>query len=99
MLENSMVIGAADEYERQFPELTKADEDEAREKAAETICTIEFWDGRELSTDDAHRIAQCMALLDMACNGSEVSVNGILTALSRLQKSALLDEIDNVLEG
>jgi len=72
--------------------------DEARMQAEDTICTIEYWEGRELSIDDAHRIAQCMELLDGACNGSDISVNGILTALSRLQKSALLDETDHVLE-
>lgn len=94
MLENSMVKNWRDT----MPTRTIS-RDEAKMQAGETICTIEYWEGRELSIDDAHRIAQCMALLDGACNGSDLSVTGILAALSRLQKSALLDEIDHILEA
>jgi hypothetical protein len=73
--------------------------DEAHVQAEETICTIEYWEGRELSADDALRISECMALLDKACNGDELATLAILANLHRLQKSALLDETDNILEG
>lgn len=83
--ENSMVVGATADYERQFPEMT-ADELKVLEAAAaDEITEPDYWRGVEIDSETALRLAYVMQNLDRAINGDAISVQAVLGGLSRIQ--------------
>ena len=91
------------QYQRENPGLSAAEESDLESTwdkyAADSLKDADWWNGTlegvcQISKDVPNTLARCMASLDAACNGCEISRNAILTALSHLQRTARADARD-----
>lgn len=80
-------------------EITDEDRDNATFEAEERIKTSEFWDYRELALDISDQIARAMQCIDLACNGDKIAIDACLDALAKIQKHAILNETESILDG
>ena len=80
-------------------EITQEDRDNAAYEASERIKKADYWNDWTVTKDIADQIARAMQCIDNACNGDKIAIGACLDALAKIQKHAILNETESILDG
>ena len=94
-MENHMVVGAADEYERLFPEATPEYNFEREWAATEDAQTIEYWRMHGLPKKLAYGIAELMKEVENRRTGDKLAEGAIVDCAVLLMGDAVQDIMEN----
>lgn len=80
-------------------EITDEDRENAKFEAEERVQTGDYWHDRELDRDEADQLSRAMQCIDSACTGDKIAIGACLDALAKIQKHAILNETESILDG
>jgi hypothetical protein len=94
--ENQMVVGAAAEYERQNPEMTREQMDRVHEAATDAVCEKKWWAEWGLPDDLAEDLAYlCMAVANNNIHPLEDDADRMMKRAKWIQKAAFDWQVEN----
>lgn len=96
MLENSMVVGATAEYERQFPDMTPDHLAVLREAAEDDVSETKWWSDFGLPENIAEYLAYlCMAALNTQYKQLPDDAKNIRDRVIRMKDAAVEWQMEN----
>jgi len=80
-------------------EITDEDRDNAKFEAEERIKTRDYWTSIDMDAEIADQLSRAMQCIDAACNGDRIAIGACMDALAKIQKHAILNETESILDG